>query len=252
MSSFLDRIRPEKEAEVAALLAAPPTPLQTPVRSLSKALRAPGLSAIAEIKRSSPSRGEIRPGADPVAIARSYEAAGAAAISVLTDRPHFGGTLQDLEAVRDAVELPVLRKDFLIHRVQLDQARAHGADAALLMVSMLSPAELGSMLAHAHDLGLECLVEAHSAEELQIALDSGAQIVGVNNRDLHTLNIDLAVCEALLPTLPPEVVAVAESGVHRRADAVRMEKAGAHAILVGTGLMTQPAPGAALRTLLGH
>lgn len=252
MTSFLDRIRPEKEDEVEALLNDPPTRRGGSTRSLSAALRAPGLSAIAEIKRRSPSRGDIRPGADPVEIALAYQAAGAAGISVLTDGPHFGGSLQDLERVSAAVDIPVLRKDFLIHKLQLDQAQAHGADAALLMVSMLKPSQLKHMLAHAHKLGLECLVEAHSADEVQVALDCGAVILGVNNRDLHSLKIDLAVCEALIPTLPEGVVAVAESGVHSRADALRMERAGAMAILVGTSLMTQDDPGAALTALLGR
>ena len=252
MSSFLDRIRPAKENEVEALLNSPPAPIQRTIRSLAGALRTPGLSAIAEIKRRSPSRGDIRPGADPVEIALAYQAAGAAGISVLTDGPHFGGSLKDLEHVSAAVNIPVLRKDFLIHKVQLDEAHAHGADAALLMVSMLKPTQLKPMLRHAHELGLECLVEAHSADEVKVAIDCGAIVLGVNNRDLRSLNIDLAVCEALIPTLPDTVVAVAESGVHNRADALRMEKSGAMAILVGTGLMTQDDPGAALSALLGR
>ncbi|MFT5583634.1 MAG: indole-3-glycerol phosphate synthase [Cognaticolwellia sp.] len=252
MSSFLDRIRPAKEDEVEALLNDPPARPERTIRSLSASLRAPGLSAIAEIKRRSPSRGDIRPGADPVQIALAYQAAGAAGISVLTDGPHFGGSLQDLEQVSAAVDIPVLRKDFLIHKVQLDEAHAHGADAALLMVSMLKPTQLKHMLRHAHKIGLECLVEAHSADEVRIALDCGAIILGVNNRDLRSLHIDLAVCEALIPTLPDTVVAVAESGVHSRADALRMERSGAMAILVGTGLMTQDDPGAALSALLGR
>ncbi len=252
MSSFLEGIRPEKEDEVEALLNDPPVVLERPIRSLSQALSAPGLQAIAEIKRRSPSRGDIRPGADPVQIAQGYQADGAAAISVLTDGPHFGGSLQDLARISAAVDIPVLRKDFLIHKLQLDQAHAHGADAALLMVSMLKPSQLKLMLSHAHKLGLECLVEAHSADEVQVAVDCGARILGVNNRDLRSLHIDLAVCEALIPTLPETVVSVAESGVHTRADAQRMEAAGAMSILVGTGLMTQPDPSAALRVLLGR
>lgn len=248
--SFLERIRPAKLAEVEALRAARPVPRTTPVRSLSAALRRPGRQVLAELKRASPSRGPIRPGADPVDIARAYQDAGAAGLSVLTDGPHFGGSLRDLERIRDAVQIPVLRKDFILDELQLDQARAIGADAALLIVAFLTPDRLAELLAHAHGLGLEVLVETHSAHELQVAQDAGARIVGVNSRDLRSLHIDLAVAEALLPSIPSSVVRVAESGIHGPADAARMEAAGADALLVGTHLMTQPDPGQALRDLL--
>jgi indole-3-glycerol phosphate synthase len=248
--SFLERIRPAKLAEVDALRSDRPVPRTTPVRSLSAALRRPGRQVLAELKRASPSRGPIRPGADPVDIARAYQDAGAAGLSVLTDGPHFGGSLRDLERIRDAVQIPVLRKDFILHELQLDQARAVGADAALLIVAFLTPERLAELLAHAHGLGLEVLVETHSAQELQVAQDAGARIVGVNSRDLRSLHIDLAVAEALLPGIPSSVVRVAESGIHGPADAARMEAAGADALLVGTHLMTQPDPGQALRDLL--
>jgi len=246
--SFLERIRPEKLAEVKALRTAAPDPASGgPTRSFHAALVAPGLSAIAELKRRSPSRGDIRPGADPVDIALAYAANGARALSVLTDGPHFGGSLEDLDRVREAVALPVLRKDFIISELQLDQTRAWGADAALLIVAMLDQATLARLHAHAVQLGLDVLVETHDAEEIARALDAGATIVGVNNRSLHTLAIDLATCETLLPTLPTGIVRVAESGLRTRAEVLRMQ---ADAILVGSSLMTAPDPGQALRELL--
>jgi indole-3-glycerol phosphate synthase len=241
----------EKEEEVAALLAQPPDlhSLQTP-RSLSSALSGPTLSAIAEIKRRSPSRGAIRPNADPVDIARRYEAAGAAAISMLTDGPHFGGSLRELQAVRDAVSIPVLRKDFLIHPIQVDEARAGGADAVLLIVAMLSDEALDSMLERTHALGLEALVEVHDPEELQRALKSSAQIIGVNNRNLKSLAIDLAHGEQMLPQCDEKRLRVAESGIFNTEDVARMRTAGADAILVGSALMLAPDPGLALENLL--
>ncbi|MCP4807216.1 MAG: indole-3-glycerol phosphate synthase TrpC [Proteobacteria bacterium] len=247
--SFLDRIRPAKLAEVEALQGRVFDLDQPPVRSLAAALKAPGLSVIAEVKRRSPTRGDIRPGADPVEIANGYANAGAAAISVLTDEPHFGGTLADLRAVTAPV--PVLRKDFILDELQLDEAREAGADAALLIVAFLTPSRLAELHAHAHAIGLEVLVETHSAEEIRIALDAGSRIVGVNNRDLKALTIDLAVCEALIPTLPDDVVKVAESGVFTRQDAARMAAAGADAILVGSSLMSKPDPAQALADLCG-
>ena len=247
--SFLDRIRPAKLAEVEALRGRAFDLDQPPVRSLAQALRAPGLSVIAEVKRRSPTRGDIFPGADPVAIADGYARAGAAAISVLTDEPHFGGTLADLRQV--SAPVPVLRKDFILHELQLDEAREAGADAALLIVAFLSPDRLAQLHAHAHAIGLEVLVETHDADEIAIALDAGATIVGVNNRDLKALTIDLVVCERLIPTLPDQVVKVAESGVFTRDDAARMRAAGADAILVGSSLMSQPDPAQALADLCG-
>ncbi|MCB9745890.1 MAG: indole-3-glycerol phosphate synthase TrpC [Alphaproteobacteria bacterium] len=250
--SFLDRIAPEKWQEVAALRAAPPSPAGPPIRSLVDALRAPGLSALAEVKRRSPSRGDIRPGADAAEIARSYVAHGAAAISVLTDGPHFGGSLADLTAVRQAVPVPVLRKDFLVDPIQVAEARAYGADAVLLIVAMLSPNQLAELLSAARELGMQALVETHDAAELEVALTAGARVVGVNNRDLKALQIDLATCERLLPTVPPGVVKVAESGLSSPAHLARMQAAGADAVLVGSSLMSAPSPGEALAALLAR
>ena len=249
--SLLERVRRDKEAYHAALEArgVEDLDLAPPPRDLQAALSGPGLAWIAEIKRRSPSRGEIRPGADPVDIARAYERSGAAAISVLTDSERFGGSLDDLRLVRAAVSIPVLRKDFLVSPLMVAEARAATADACLLIVAMLSDPELAAGLAAARELGMEPLVEAHDGAELDRALVAGARIVGVNNRDLHSLEIDLATAEARLPRLPAGVVRVAESGIHSRADRDRMRTAGADALLVGTSLMTAEDPGAALAAL---
>ncbi len=253
MNSLLQRVRRDKERYDAALSVrgVPDPTLAPPPRDLYAALAGPELAWIAEVKRRSPTRGEIRPGADPVAIARGYESAGAAAISVLTDGPLFGGSLEDLSAVRAAVGIPVIRKDFLVSPGMVQEARAATADSCLLIVAMLSDAELRSCLEAARDFGMEPLVEVHDLPELKRALSAGARIIGVNNRDLHTLDIDLATSEALLPRVPSGVVRVAESGVHTRADRDRMRAAGADALLVGTSLMTAPDPGEALATLRG-
>lgn len=246
--SFLERIRPAKLAEVEVLRSHPEDPGRGgPTRGFRAALELEGLSAIAELKRRSPSKGDIRPGADPVDIARAYEDNGARALSVLTDGPHFGGSPEDFHRIRQAVSLPMLRKDFIVHELQLDQARAWGADAALLIVAMLDQATLSRLHAHALDLGLDVLVETHDADEVARALDAGALIVGVNNRNLHTLSIDLQTSQELLPTLPPHITGVAESGLKTRQEVLSMP---ADAILVGSSLMQASDPGQALRGLL--
>ena len=198
--SFLAKVAQEKELEVARLREGPlPDPhLAPPVRSLAAALSTPGLAAIAEVKRGSPSEGAIRADADAAAIARSYEAAGARAISVLTDGPHFGGSLADLAQVRGAVSLPVLRKDFLIDPIQVLEARTAGADAVLLIVAMLSDAQLQSLLAATRQVGMEALIEVHTQGELMRAVAADARILGVNSRDLSDLSIDLGRTETLL------------------------------------------------------
>jgi indole-3-glycerol phosphate synthase len=206
---------------------------------------------IAELKRRSPSRGEIRPDFDPVACAREYAAAGAAALSVLTDERYFGGRLEFLRAVRGAVALPLLRKDFLVDLYQVDEARVAGADAVLLIVAALEPAALGALLARAALRGLDALVEVHDERELEAALDAGATLVGVNNRDLRSFETDLGVTERLAPRVPRSVLLVAESGIHGPADVGRLARAGARAFLVGESLMREPRPGTALRRLRG-
>jgi indole-3-glycerol phosphate synthase len=249
--SLLEQIGAEKrlqDAQLAATSLGDPTSV-SPARCLHTALAGPELSWIAEIKRRSPTRGDIRPGADPVAIALSYAAAGASAISVLTDAKRFGGSLDDLSRVRAAVQIPVLRKDFLVSPRMVLASRIAAADSCLLIVAMLSDSELSDCLGTARELGMEPLVEVHDASELDRALRSGARIVGINNRNLHSLAIDLATAEELLPRIPDGIVRVAESGVHTHRDRDRMRAAGADALLVGTALMSALDPGQALRDL---
>jgi len=210
------------------------------------ALRAPGLSVIAEVKRASPSKGALATIDDPAALARAYEAGGAAAISVLTERRRFGGSLADLAAVRAAVATPLLRKDFVVTEYQLWEGRAAGADLALLIVAALDDRELGRLLAVATEIGLTCLVETHTADEVRRAVDAGAELIGVNNRNLKTLAVDLAQFERLAGLIPAGAVRVAESGILTPADAARVRAAGADAILVGEALVTHGDPEAAI------
>ncbi|MEN8233558.1 MAG: indole-3-glycerol phosphate synthase TrpC [Actinomycetota bacterium] len=222
-----------------------------PARSFVDALRGPELSVIAEVKRKSPSRGVLAGGLDAMEQALIYEQAGATAISVLTEPEHFDGSLEDLAAVRRAVDLPVLRKDFLVESAQVWEARAHGADAVLLIVAILEQQELERMLEAASDAGVATLVEVHNAEEAERALAVEATLIGVNNRDLATFEVDLAVAERLAPAITGSgITAVAESGIHAGADARRMAAAGYDAILVGEALVTAPDPAAALRRLV--
>jgi indole-3-glycerol phosphate synthase len=218
-------------------------------RALTDPDKAPRV--IAECKRRSPSKGILREQYDPAAHARAYAHAGAVAISVLTEPTFFDGTPDDLRAVRAAVEVPVLRKDFIVTEYQLVEAAVLGADAALLIVGALDQHDLTSLLAVADGLGLAALVEVHDTAELRRAVDAGARVVGVNSRNLRTLAVDLKVLDALASQLPPEVVAVAESGIRTRADIDRLSRAGYHAFLVGERLIARPDPGAALRELRG-
>jgi indole-3-glycerol phosphate synthase len=197
----------------------------------------PCVSVIAEVKRRSPSGGSIQEMADPATVARAYEAGGASAVSVLTDREYFGGSLADLEAVRAAIALPVIRKDFIIDELQVVEAAASGASAILLIVRLLDASALRALRLCAEGYGMDALVEAHAEHELEAAIESGARIIGVNNRDLDMLTIDLAVSERLVPRIPPGVVRVAESGIRSAGDVQRMADAGADAVLVGESLM---------------
>jgi indole-3-glycerol phosphate synthase len=205
---------------------------------------------IAECKRRSPSRGVLRADYDPVAIARGYEKAGASAISVLTEPTFFDGALEHLRAVREVVSIPVLRKDFIVSEYQLLEARAAGADAVLLIAAALDPAALAALHIRASALGLDVLVEVHNGDELSAAIDAGARIVGVNNRNLRTLEVDVAASEALAPRIPREVVAVSESGLKSAADVSRLQQLGYNAFLIGERFMTADDPGGELRTLL--
>ncbi|MBZ5560257.1 MAG: indole-3-glycerol phosphate synthase TrpC [Acidobacteriia bacterium] len=208
------------------------------------------VNVIAECKRRSPSRGVLRAGYDPVAIARSYVDAGAAAISVLTEPSFFDGALEHLIAVRAALDVPILRKDFIVSEYQLLEAKAAGADAVLLIVAALRPVELKVLYDHASRLGLDVLVEVHDEKDLAIALDAGAQIIGVNNRNLRTLDVDVHASDALIGRVPPDTIAVSESGLKTAEDLQRLRGLGYRAFLVGERFMTAPDPGAALRGLL--
>lgn len=233
---------PEAEMAARARAADPP-------RGFRRALaEGPAPRVIAELKRRSPSRGEIRADFDPALLAKSYLEGGAAALSVLTDGPGFGGTLDHLRLARAAVPLPALRKDFVVDAYQLEEARAAGADAALLIVAALGP-ELGELHERAFSLGLDVLVEVHDEAELERALEIDARMVGINNRDLRSFRVDLGVTERLAPRVPDGVLVVAESGISTGDDVRRLARAGARAYLVGESLMREPDPGNALRKL---
>jgi len=224
---------------------------QEPRRGFRAALtRATPPAVIAEIKRASPSRGLIREAFEPAAHARSYAAAGATALSVLTEPRWFQGALPHLGAARDATRLPVLRKDFMVDPYQVAEARAWGADAILIIVAAVAPGLAAELLAAARSHDLDALVEVHDREELDAALALGATVVGVNNRDLRTFETRLETTEQLAPLVPKGDFLVAESGIHRPADVQRMRAAGARAVLVGEAFMAAPDPGAALRELL--
>jgi indole-3-glycerol phosphate synthase len=208
------------------------------------------INIIAECKRRSPSRGVLRADYDPVALATSYERAGAAALSVLTEPTFFDGSLAHLAAVREAVRVPLLRKDFIVDSYQLLEARANGADAVLLIVAALGERELPTLLSAARAFGLAALVEVHDDADLERALEAGAEIIGVNNRNLRTLAVDVHVSERAAAKMPPAVVAVSESGIRTADDMLRLHAMGYRAFLIGERLMTAANPGAALSDLL--
>ena len=208
------------------------------------------VNIIAECKRRSPSKGVLRAPYDAAAIARAYADAGAAAISVLTEPAFFDGSVAHLQSVREAVDLPILRKDFLVTEYQLVEARAAGADAVLLIVAALRPVELKVLHDHALGLGLDVLVEVHDATELAVAIDVGARIIGVNNRNLRTLAVDTRVSEDLIARIPPDVIAVSESGLQTAGDLARLGQLGYRGFLIGERFMGAPDPGAALRSLI--
>ena len=240
---------PEEEVRRRAAAAGPARPFEAAVRS--GAPSASGLRVIAELKRASPSRGPIRPGAEAASVVRGYAAAGAAALSVLTDGPSFGGSLEDLAAARSAVPLPALRKDFLIDAYQVWEARAAGADAVLLIARVLDDAALAGMGALARELGMAALVEVHDREEMIRAGRCGATLIGINNRDLDTLRVSLETTRALLPLRPPGAAVVSESGFSRREELEEMRGWGVDGFLIGESLMRAPDPGEALRAITG-
>lgn len=223
-----------------------------PVRDFREALEGPGpIRLIAEVKKASPSAGVIRPNFDPVGIARTYQAHGADCLSVLTDAPFFQGHLSYLARVRASVAIPILRKDFLIDEYQVVEARMAGADAVLLIAEILDDAQLSSLLARARSLGMTALVELHDEANLDRVLAAGADLVGINNRDLSRFETDLELTFRLRPRVPEGVLLVSESGIRTRADVERLEAAGVDAILVGESLMRAPDIGRAVEELLG-
>lgn len=225
--------------------AAAPAPLDA-----YAALRRPGVGVIAEVKRSSPSRGRLAEIADPAELAGEYAAGGARCVSVLTEGRWFGGSLEDLAEVRAAVQIPLLRKDFVISSYQVHEARAYGADLVLLIVAALEQKVLVGLLERIESLGMTALVEVHTEDEADRALNAGARVIGVNARDLRTLQVDRSVFERIAPGLPSQVVKIAESGVRGPHDLIRYAAAGADAVLVGEGLVTQKSPREAVAELV--
>ena len=235
----------EEALKVAASRRARALPFDIAIRSGRPAV-------IAEVKRASPSAGAIAAAADPVAQAAAYEAGGAAAVSVLTEATHFGGSIEDLRLVREQVAIPVMRKDFVVHRSQVLEARAAGADTVLLITSCLADGELADLLAEARSLGMEPLVETHDEHDLARALATDARVIGVNARDLESLEVDLPAALERLRRVPADRVTVLESGVATREHALAAVRAGASAILVGEALMRAPDPTELVRRLRGH
>jgi len=256
MASILEQIFAAKRTELAAQRERVPfDAIKVSARGAPRprdfvaALRRHRPAIIAEVKRASPSKGDILPGLDPAAVARDYQAAGAAAISVLTDG-HFKGSLGDLSAVRTAVELPILRKDFIFDPYQLYETRSSGADCALLIAAMLSPEQLCSLANLAHELGLGALVEVHNRDEFSRADAIGAELIGINNRDLHTFKTDLATTSELLRGYGGTALIVSESGIEMPEHICELYRGGARAFLIGESLLRGGAPRAALAALM--
>ncbi len=259
MTTYLDAIVERRRRDLEARKAAMPlASLMARAKDLpppldfAAALRGPGIRVIAEVKRASPSRGPIAPGADPVAVARGYARAGAAAISVLTEEHHFMGHIDFLPAIKRALPQgpPLLRKDFIIDPYQVYEARAYQADALLLIVASLTDAELRELQGLARRLGLQCLVEVHAEEEARRAVESGAEVIGINNRDLRTFVTTLETTERIRPMIPAGRVVVSESGIGSRDDVRRLAAWGVNAFLIGEALMASPDPGARLQQFL--
>jgi indole-3-glycerol phosphate synthase len=255
--SVLDDILDGVRADLAARQQAAPlewlkelTSRAPAPRDVKAALTGPEVAVIAEVKRASPSKGAMAAIADPAALAVDYEAGGAAVISVLTERRRFGGTLEDLSAVRDAVAVPILRKDFIVSSYQLWEARAYGADLVLLIVAALEQNALVSLVERATSIGLVPLVEVHTSAELSRALDCGATVIGVNARNLATLEVDRSVFAQLAPGIPAGIVKIAESGVRGPHDLLAYAAAGADAVLVGESLVTGKDPRSAVADLV--
>ena len=258
--TVLDRIVADKRDELAAAKAALPLAAlrraseEAPApRPFGEVLRQPAIGLIAEVKKASPSRGLLRADFNPLRLATEYRDAGAAAISVLTDEKHFQGSLSHLRSIREALPEgpPLLRKDFLFDEYQLYEARSSGADAVLLITAILNTSALRSLIVLATSLAMDALVEVHDEGELERAVAAGAKIIGINNRDLRTFDVDLATTERLAPLAPPGTTNVAESGVFSRDDVERLAACGVDAVLIGEALVTAPDPGAKIRELFG-
>lgn len=251
--TYLDHILADTAERLAArpdLPDAPPADIP-PARGFTRALAAPGISLIAEIKKASPSKGVIRADFDPPAIARAYEAAGAAAISVLTNEPYFQGKLSYLDDVRAVTSLPLLRKDFIIHPAQIYEAVGR-ADAVLLIVAALDPTQVGELLRLATACGLDAMVEAHDRAEVETALEQDAEVIGINNRDLRTFTVDIDTTLRLLPHIPAGRTVVSESGIRTPEQVRRLTDAGVDAILVGETFMASPDIDSAVRILMSR
>jgi len=257
MKGFLEAIVEHVRSEVARRrLEVPVAALRdrplfhSATRGFAQALQGHSRRIIAEVKRASPSKGLIREDFDPVAIARAYAQHGASAISVLTEERFFQGSLAHLEQIRAVVNVPLLRKDFIVDPYQPTEAKSHGADAVLLIAALLDPRLIGDLCAQANALGLDTLGEVHTEAELHQVLEAGVQVVGINNRDLHTFEVRLATTEKLAPLITQGMPAVCESGIDSAAQIAQVEAWGIHVFLVGESLMRVPEPGAKLRELL--
>ena len=260
MADILQKIVEVKRREVERLKSEVPIAelerrieTQTPALNLAGALFGESVRIIAEVKKASPSKGLLREDFQPHSLAETYADNGAAAISVLTNADHFQGSINDLRAVHSVAnprKIPVLRKEFIFDEYQIYEARAYGADAILLIVAMLTPPELRALMELSGKFWMQCLVEVHDEEELKTALDAGAEIVGINNRDLRTFITDLAVTERLASRIPFGKVVVSESGISNREHLKRIKAAGAHAALIGEALVTSPNVGAKLGELV--
>ncbi|MDR7417319.1 MAG: indole-3-glycerol phosphate synthase TrpC [Armatimonadota bacterium] len=256
MTTVLDEIIAHKRGEVAAGLRAVPldemrarAAAAPPARDFAAAIAGPGLRIIAEVKRASPSAGAIRHDADPAATARVYEQAGVAAVSVLTDRRYFSGSADDLRAVKAAVGVPILRKDFVIDPYQVYEARAIGADAVLLIAGSVPASDLAALGRLTAGLGMTALFEVHDEAQVGDALDAGARVIGINNRDLRTLRVDLDTTRRVRPRIPAGIIVISESGIETPEDVARVRALGVQAVLVGTALMASPDPAAHLAAL---